>query len=122
MYKLHLQYYLIFFFKILLQRNGIASIQQYNHKTNLDWSSNDSSVTEQQLFLEATYNLDEIAKKIQIRLIRSDENGTFLKSLDLFNSQKWITEQRHRKFGRCYTMYPDDFTRSLGIYYIKFQL
>ena len=77
---------------------------------------------EQQLFLEVTYNLDEIAKKIQIRFIRSDENGTFLKSLDLFNSQKWITEQRHRKFGRCYTMYPDDFTRSLGIYYIKFQL
>ena len=106
----------------MFQRNGIASIQHYNHKTNLNWSSNDSSVTEQQLFLEATYNLDEIAKKIQIRLIRSDENGTFLKSLDLFNSQKWITEQRHRKFGRCYTMYPDNFTRSLGIYYIKFQL
>ena len=108
--------------QVLFQRNGIASIKKYNHKTNLNWSSNDSGVTQQQLFLEATYNLDEIAKKIQIRLIRSDENGTFLKSLDLFNSQKWITEQRHRKFGRCYTMYPDDFTRSLGIYYIKFQL
>ena len=106
----------------MFQRNGIASIKKYNYKTNLNWSSNDSGVTQQQLFLEATYNLDEIAKKIQIRLIRSDENGTFLKSLDLFNSQKWITEQRHRKFGRCYTMYPDDFTRSLGIYYIKFQL
>ena len=77
---------------------------------------------EQQLFLEATYNLDEIAKKIQIRFIRSDENGTFQKVLDLFNSQKWITEQRHRKFGRCYTMHPDDFTKSLGIYYINFQL
>ena len=108
--------------KVLFQRNGIASTKKYNYKTNLNWSSNDSGVTQQQLFLEATYNLDEIAKKIQIRLIRSDENGTFLKSLDLFNSQKWITEQRHRKFGRCYTMYPDDFTRSLGIYYIKLQL
>ena len=74
------------------------------------------------LFLEATYNLDEIAKKIQIRFIRSDENGTFQKALDLFDSKSWITEQRHRKFGRCYTMYPDNFTRSLGIYYIKFEL
>ena len=108
--------------QVLFQRNGIASIKKYNYKTNLNWSSNDSGVTQQQLFLEATYNLDEIAKKIQIRFIRADANGTFQTSLDLIDSQSWITEQRHRKFGRCYTIYPDDFTRSLGIYYIKFEL
>ena len=33
-----------------------------------------------------------------------------------------ITEQRHRKFGKCYSLHPIKEHRLLGIYYIKFIL
>ncbi len=33
-----------------------------------------------------------------------------------------LTEQRHRSFGKCYTVHPDQAIRQLGVYYIKMEL
>ena len=84
--------------------------------------SNDSKVSPQQLFVDATYSLNDIVKKINIRFIRADKNGTFSENVGVHNNQNLIKEQQHRKFGRCYTLSPDSRMRSLGIYYIKLQL
>ena len=88
----------------------------------MNWKSNNTNVTQQQLFLDATFSLNEILKKLYIRFIKADDEGKFNEELDLINYHNWITEQRHRKFGRCYTLSPDDRMRGLGIYYIKFEL
>ena len=33
-----------------------------------------------------------------------------------------VQEQRHRSFGRCYTVQPDPTIQSLGLYYYKMDL
>jgi hypothetical protein len=59
--------------KDVLQANGIEEEERYmygpsyNYKTNLTWSSNNSNVAESELFLNLTYNLDELVKRIYIR-------------------------------------------------------
>ena len=88
----------------------------------MNWTSNNTQVTQQQLFLDATYPLNKIAKTIFLRYNTANDQGKFQEHLDLINYQKWITEQRHRKFGRCYTLYPDARMRKLGIYYMKLEL
>ena len=70
----------------------------------------------------ATFSLKEIAESIYVRYIRADINGKTSEKLKIVDNHKWVTEQRHRKFGRCYTIYPDENVRQLGIYYIKIKL
>ena len=76
----------------------------------------------QQLFIEATYPFKEIVKSISIRCMQQSENIGFFHKLDFTRTQNWITEQRHRKFGRCYTFHPETHFRNMGIYYIKLEL
>ena len=107
---------------IYFKEHGIASIKRYNYKENLNWTSNNTDISPQQLFLNATYSLTDIVKKIDLRFLKSDEKGMFTEKLNLQKSNNLIQEQRHRKFGRCYTLSPDSRMRRLGIYYIKIQL
>ena len=88
----------------------------------MNWTSNNTDVTPQQLFLDATYSLTDMVKKIDLRFVRTDENGNVWQTLDVQKSQNLFQEQRHRKFGRCHTLSPDSRMRGLGIYYIKLQL
>ncbi len=39
--------------------------------------------------------------------------------LDLSHDNPSIQEQRHRGFGRCYTIHPATYIRDLGVYYTK---
>ena len=98
------------------------SIKRYNYKENLTWTSNNTQLTPQKLFLEATYSLDELVKQIMIRHLEADKNGSFMEYLALEEEAKWVTQQYHRGFGRCYTLYPEKHTRDLGIYYIAMEL
>ena len=109
-------------FQYYLQKHGIASIKRYNNKENLNWISNQTQVSPQQLFLDSTFSVEEIVKKINIRFIKADEKGIFHENIGIHDYQNLIKEQQHRKFGRCYTLSPDSRMRSLGIYYIKLQL
>ena len=117
------------------QEHGISSRKNYNDgrkDRTLTWSSNDSSVDQQELFRDATYNFTEIVKRIYIRFIQADTNGKVGEigktNLDLKNKTilednlDSIQEQRHRGFGRCYTFYPKKEILDLGVYYIKFYL
>jgi hypothetical protein len=49
-----------------LKRHGIASKKNYNdaRKHNVTWSSNDTSVSKQELFKNVTYEFDEMVKQI----------------------------------------------------------
>ena len=58
--------------KTLLEQHGIASDKRYNWKTDLNWSSNQTDVTESQLFLMATKNLNDIVKRVYIRYFKAD--------------------------------------------------
>ena len=107
---------------LLKQANGISSIKRYNYKTNLNWTSNNTLLSRQQLFYKVTYSFQEIIKSISIRYMTKDEKGEFFRNLGLNEIRNLITEQRHRGFGRCYTFYPETYMRNLGIYYIKLAL
>ena len=55
----------------VLQEHGIESVKRYNWKVDLNWSSNQTNVTESQLFDVATYDLDEIVKRFYIRFFKA---------------------------------------------------
>ena len=105
----------------LFQEHGILSVKNYNdgRKKTLTWVSNDTSVDQQKLFKEATYNLTEIVKRIFVRYIQADKNGKTQTNIDFEDNLDSIKEQRHRKFGRCYTFHPEKDIRNLGVYYIR---
>ena len=52
------------------------------------------------------------------------ETGKTNTDLDLTNpnDDPSIQEQRHRGFGRCYTIHPAEKFRKLGLYYFKIYL
>ena len=79
-------------------------------------------ITEQQLFLDATYSVNDIVRTINIRYLNADKTGKFTENLKIQDNASWVSEQRHRKFGRCYTFYPDTDMQYLGIYYLKIEL
>jgi hypothetical protein len=99
------------------------SIDNYNYKNNLNWTSNDTNIKSQELFLLSTYSFHEIVKSVSVRTISEDENGDFSHIVaDVAEMGNSVNEQRHRKYGRCYTFYPSSTKQQLGIYYIKLQL
>ena len=55
----------------VLQEHGIESVKKYNYKKDLNWSSNQTNVTESELFDLATYDLDEIVKRFYIRFFKA---------------------------------------------------
>ena len=79
-------------------------------------------ISEQKLFLEASYSINDIVRTIKIRYLQADKSGTFSENLKIAENASWISEQRHRKFGRCYTFYPDTDMQYMGIYYMKIEL
>ena len=89
----------------------------------MTWSSNRKNTSNQQLFLEATYDVKEIIESFCIRFIRSDSDGNMKISLNIDELKThFVTEIRHRKFGRCYSFHPHERLKNLGIYYIKMKL
>ena len=74
------------------------------------------------MFGDATYSFTEIVKRLKIRTIFDDRHGSNTFELDINKVEESITEQRHRVFGRCYTYYPEQRIRDLGIYYITTEL
>ena len=56
----------------VLQAHGIKSIDQYNNNVNLNWTSNQTGVSEAQLFELATFRLDELVKELYIRLFKAN--------------------------------------------------
>ena len=105
----------------MLKLNGISSVKAYNdaRKYNLTWSSNDTNVDEETLFKQATYSLDAIVKKIYIRFISASDEGKTNTIISVDGTSSSFKEQRHRGFGRCYTLHPEKSIRDLGVYYMK---
>ena len=60
----------------------------------------------------------------QTRVIFLQETGKTNTDLNLTNpnDDPSIQEQRHRGFGRCYTIHPAEKFRKLGLYYFKIWL
>ena len=56
----------------ILRENGIPSRKSYNLKFNLNWSSNDTKVSEEALFDLITYNLQELVEGVYIRYNGAD--------------------------------------------------
>ncbi len=42
-------------------------MKRYNNKVDMTWSSNDSSVTERQLFLMLTQDAEDVFKEVYVR-------------------------------------------------------
>ena len=97
-------------------------MRKYNYKYDLNWTSNNSEITKQQLFAKATFELSEVVKKLKIRTIGADDSHSYSFEVDLSMAKHSFTEQRHRKFGRCYSYCPEHHFRELGIYYITIVL
>ena len=57
----------------VLVANGIEDRQHYYHSTKLEtWSSNNTNITEPELFEEATYSFDEIISTFYVRMNRAN--------------------------------------------------
>ena len=107
------------------QENGISSVEHYNDfrkNGTLKWSSDNKTVSDSELFKEATYSFGEIVKSISVRSILEDEKGEIHETLAVNVLTKSVIEQRHRAFGRCYTYCPHKHMRDTGIYYLKIRL
>lgn len=79
-------------------------------------------MTPQDLFKKATLDLEDMVSDIVVRHFERPTNGQAnFYSLDIHNDLS-VIEQRHRKFGRCWTFHMDDEKLKLGIYYIKIDL
>ena len=100
--------------------HGIPSVRNYNLKTDLDWSSNHSDVTPQQLFELVTRTPEELFAGVRIRTFHS-EGDRYSFSVNM-SSAASVQVQTHRNFGRCYTLLPEERIRRLGVYYIKLSL
>ena len=108
----------------IFKANGILSVDKYNdlRKGSLNWSSNNTEITSNQLFNDATYSFSEIVKSLSVRTIFEDANKEFKFRVDINETRGSIVEQRHRGFGRCYTYCPETSVKNLGVYYIKIKL
>ncbi|XP_059079351.1 uncharacterized protein LOC131877632 isoform X2 [Tigriopus californicus] len=102
--------------ELFLQTHGIESVKKYNYKRDLVWSSNQSGITPRELFDQATLDLDELIYYFNIRTFGPNHQGNVAQKLNRTDNS--IVTQYHRKFGRCFTWYPSNEVKSLGIYYI----
>ena len=88
----------------------------------MNWTSNDTSIDPQELFLLATYNVSEIVNKIDIRFFHADPNGNIDATINSEDIINFVQEQRHRNLGRCYTFRPDSDMRKRGVDSIRISL
>ncbi len=103
------------------QEHGIETISAYTGNSP-KWSSNQTGTSAKMLFDLATLEPKDIFKKIYVRFFRADERGDFNTYLAANGSGSSFAEQRHRKFGRCYTLHPEPNILPLGIYYVNMEL
>ena len=111
-----------------LQKNGIPSIGHYSLYKVKNWTSNDTGVSPQQLFLDATYSFNERIRGIKVRyLVSNHTTGSIsewlnINELNTGQGSDLVTEQRHRTLGRCYTFQLDESRLRRGVYYVKIKL
>ena len=110
-----------------MQKHGIPHRDFYNSNTEqLNWSSNHTGVSEKELFDKATYSIKDVFGKVYIRLFKATDEGQQALTMDLQEGFDQLdasfVEQRHRAFGKCYTLYPAKWIREHGIYYYKINL
>ena len=78
------------------------------------------------LFKLITHDYEEIVNSTLIRFFHEDKRGKasikFSPADNVNQTHLTVNEQRHRKFGKCYSVHPSKKYRFLGIYYMKFTL
>ena len=94
----------------------------WNTPSNLNWTSNNTNIDNQELFTSVTLSYNEIVKKVRVRSVTENDNREFWHKIKGNSLKNSINEQKHRKFGRCYTFYPDSSLLKLGVYYIEVYL
>ena len=70
-----------------------------------------------QVFDYVTYHLWEIIEAVKISLLQphNGEDTLVLKDRGPGAGDLSFSEKRHRAFGKCYTLHPEDWIRKLGI-------
>ena len=92
---------------------------------NTQWISNDSKVSPQDLFEMATYGFWEMVHDLRIRFFQSDSMGKTSYNIDENNWAAFdkrileVIEQRHPRFGKCWTISFPTVWAEYGRYYIK---
>ncbi len=62
-------------------------------------------------------------KATYFRFFKADSDGTAYTKLNLTGDLcASFKEQRHRSFGKCYTLHPEPKMLNLGIYYIRMKM
>ncbi|XP_040580132.1 uncharacterized protein [Lepeophtheirus salmonis] len=93
----------------VLAANGFAEEADYNDAVDgrkIRWTSNNSDVSPLQLYDTASYTLNELVGQFYIRYFCKIA-GIFGKEIPVRqDNPRMFTEQRHRSYGKCYTIYP----------------
>ncbi len=83
-------------------------------------------MTEAELFDLATYRRAEIIEEVWFQFFKArddDDDGSFsLRAGNNSNMSDWFTEQRHRNFGKCFTLTPEPWMKQLGIHFVGLRL
>ena len=110
---------------LILQKHGIESDKVYRGTgTTPVWSSNNSGVTEQQLYDGATYKLEEIVSYFRVRLIHALQDGNQDLEFDISDGNATMFKEQRKKFGKCFTFDPESAEEEIehGIYYVRIKL
>ena len=110
----------------MVKEYGIPDVNCYNNLRKCetgdpDWKGNDSTITPQELFEKVTLSIDETVNYIYVRFIYAHPNfgmSTKIYAEELIKGSI-IEKEGHRKYGNCFTYYPEDSFREHGIYYLK---
>ena len=87
------------------------------------WKSNNTNVTEQDIYNQAAYKFKDIVASFRVRSVKTNKKGEYSTYLNFTRTlPPTIKEQRHRGFGKCYTYLAPNDTKELGVYYIMIKL
>ena len=93
---------------------------------NITWTGNASFGSEQELYNNVTYKFEEIVDSIELNIHRNSKKRLTLRNkIYLKKNEDWkssIQENRHRKYGKCYSFVPEHEILESGVYYIHLKL
>ncbi|CAB4054679.1 ASIC4 [Lepeophtheirus salmonis] len=96
----------------VLVENGFSSEADYD----ASWMSNNSFKSPEELYEDLTLRPDDVFSEISMDLFRPHPiTGLSISSINTSNKDPSLMEQRHKEYGKCYTIYPSRTLRALGI-------
>ena len=88
---------------------------QVARNISINWNTNTSSLTPEDLFELASYKLSDMAGYIEVTTVKDDKTKQLYDASEDKLKNIHISLQKAFQFGKCYTLTFDQSIRSMGI-------